>query len=100
MKDPKRELLADQLNALLWDEDLTDEKLREASEGLLPRIADYLNGVTEWISVNDRLPDSENYYDVKFENGEEDEKPFRIRPNQNILGFMTSQTVTHWKEIK
>lgn len=36
--------LIDQLNALLMDEDLTDEKLREASEGLLPNLVDYLNG--------------------------------------------------------
>lgn len=35
--------LVNQLNQLLSDEDLTDEKLREASEGLLPNIADMLN---------------------------------------------------------
>lgn len=35
--------LVNQLNELLSDEDLTDEKLREASEGLLPNIADILN---------------------------------------------------------
>lgn len=35
--------LVNQLNQLLSDEDLTDEKLREASEGLLPNIADILN---------------------------------------------------------
>ncbi len=26
----------------------------------------------------------------------EDEKPFRIRPNKNIFGFMTMEKVTHW----
>lgn len=36
-------LLSDKLNALLLDEGLTDDQLREASEGLLPNIADYLN---------------------------------------------------------
>lgn len=35
--------LAKEPNKLLSDEDLTDEKLREASEGLLPNISDYLN---------------------------------------------------------
>ena len=32
--------LRERLDLLLCDEDLTDEKLREASEGLLPRLAD------------------------------------------------------------
>lgn len=35
--------LVNQLNQLLSDEDLTDEKLREASECLLPNLADVLN---------------------------------------------------------
>lgn len=35
--------LVDMLNTLLEDEDLTDEKLRDASEGLLPNLADNLN---------------------------------------------------------
>lgn len=39
------EELRNELNSLLQDEDLTDEKLREASEGLLPIIADYLNNL-------------------------------------------------------
>ena len=41
-----------------------------------------------WIPVTERLPETENYYRVKFLNGDEDEKPFRIRPKKNILGFM------------
>lgn len=52
----------------------------------------------EWIKVEDRLPTKEGYYQVKFANGEEDEKPFRIRPSKNINGFMTMEEVTHWKE--
>lgn len=38
-----REYYVEELNKLLSDEDLTDEKLREASERLLPNIADFLN---------------------------------------------------------
>ncbi len=41
--------LRDRLNDLILDEDLDDEKLREASEGLLPNIADFLNGCTNCI---------------------------------------------------
>jgi len=51
----------------------------------------------EWISVKDKMPESEGYYEVMFEDGTEDEKPFRIRPNKNIKGFMTEQIVTHWR---
>jgi len=52
-----------------------------------------------WIPVTERLPTSEAYYAVRFKNGKEDEKPFRIRPKQNILGFMTMEEVTHWAVI-
>lgn len=55
--------------------------------------------MTVWIRIEDRLPNIENYYKVRFKNGDEDEKPFRIRPNQNIHGFMTMDEVTHWAEI-
>lgn len=51
----------------------------------------------EWISVETRLPKKEGYYQVKFDDGTEDEKPFRIRPKKNIHGFMTEKKVTHWK---
>ena len=51
---------------------------------------------TQWISVNDKLPEIEGYYKVKFENGETDSKPFRIRLSRNIYGFMTEDNVTHW----
>lgn len=50
-----------------------------------------------WISVKEKLPNKFGYYKVKFEDGTEDEKPFRIRPRQNIHGFMTEKKVTHWK---
>lgn len=50
----------------------------------------------KWINVDDELPTKEDYYKVKFENGDIDQKPFRIRPNQNIHGFMTEDVVTHW----
>jgi hypothetical protein len=49
-----------------------------------------------WIPVTERLPETEDYYAVRFENGIEDEKPFRIRPKKNIFGFMTMEKVTHW----
>lgn len=51
-----------------------------------------------WISVIERLPEKEGYYNVRFEDGVEDEKPFRIRPKKNIFGFMTMKKVTHWKK--
>ena len=53
---------------------------------------------TQWINVNDELPKEEGYYDVKYADGSEDSKPFRIRPNKNILGFMTEKDVTHWRQ--
>lgn len=53
----------------------------------------------KWISVNDMLPTKEGYYLVKFEDGTEDEKPFRNRPSKNILGFMTENIVTHWANL-
>lgn len=51
----------------------------------------------KWIDVNSLLPTKEGYYRVIFEDGTEDEKPFRIRPKQNIYGFMTENKVTHWR---
>lgn len=53
----------------------------------------------KWISVDDEMPKTEGYYEVKFANGETDEKPFRIRPKKNIYGFMTEDQVTHWRLI-
>jgi hypothetical protein len=52
-----------------------------------------------WIDVNDYLPEVEDYYKVKFKDGSEDEKPFRIRPKKNIYGFMTEKPITHWSII-
>lgn len=54
----------------------------------------------EFISVQERLPELEGYYSVKFVDGTEDEKPFRIRPHKNIYGFMTEKEVTHWKDVE
>lgn len=51
-----------------------------------------------WISVDTELPEVEGYYDVMFDTGFTDEKPFRIRPHKNIHGFMTEENVTHWRE--
>lgn len=52
-----------------------------------------------WISINEELPKKEGYYAVKFENGIEDEKPFRIRPKKNIFGFMSMENITHWSYL-
>lgn len=53
-----------------------------------------------WIPVEEKLPETEGYYKVKFDDGTEDEKPFRIRPKQNIHGFMTMDNVTHWAPME
>lgn len=53
----------------------------------------------DWISVDERLPEIEGYYKVRFEDGTEDEKPFRIRPSKKIYGFMTMDKVTHWQPL-
>jgi hypothetical protein len=50
-----------------------------------------------WVDVSKDLPKVEGYYDVKYFDGEEDSKPFRIRPKNNIYGFMTEKEVTHWR---
>lgn len=50
-----------------------------------------------WNDILLTQPKKEGYYRVKFEDGSEDEKPFRIRPKRNIYGFMTELKVTHWK---
>lgn len=50
-----------------------------------------------WNDLTEKQPKKEGYYKVKYEDGTEDEKPFRIRPKQNIKGFMTMTKVTHWR---
>lgn len=45
----------------------------------------------EWRSIYNELPKEEGYYDVKYFDGEEDSKPFRIRPRKNIYGFYDFQ---------
>ncbi len=54
-------------------------------------------GNENWINVNDKLPEKEGYYSVKFKDGSTDQKPFRIRINKNIRGFMTEKEVISWK---
>lgn len=51
----------------------------------------------KWKSVDKELPRKESYYSVRYENGEEDRKPFRIRPSKNIMGFMTERVVKEWR---
>lgn len=53
-----------------------------------------------WIKVEDRMPELEGYYEVKFKDGNTDEKPFRNRPSKNIKGFMTMEEITHWRELE
>lgn len=53
----------------------------------------------KWVDASIALPTNEGYYKVKFSDNSEDEKPFRIRHNKNIHGFMTEKNVTHWKTL-
>lgn len=61
--------LVGELNILLQDEDLTNEKLREASESLLPRIANYLNDQKRFfdliengnITINDTIKELDSF---------------------------------------
>lgn len=50
-----------------------------------------------WTKVTTKLPEKEGYYKVKFKDGNEDQKPFRIRPSKNIKGFMSEKDVVAWK---
>lgn len=50
-----------------------------------------------WIKLSEKHPIREGYYEVMYLDGTTDTKPFRIRPRQNILGFMTQKNVTHWR---
>ena len=52
---------------------------------------------SKWRKCSESLPLKEGYYKVKYDNGEEDIKPFRIRPSKNIKGFMTENNVIEWK---
>lgn len=51
-----------------------------------------------WVDIKDRLPEDQGYYEVRFADGTEDEKWFRVRASKGIKGFMTKDEVTHWKE--
>ena len=50
-----------------------------------------------WKKLNEIEPTKEGYYKVKYENGETDIKPFRIRLSKGIKGFMTMDKVIEWK---
>jgi hypothetical protein len=56
--------------------------------------------MSNWINFKTQQPTKEGYYEVMFEDKTIDEKPFRIRPNKNIFGFMTEREVICWREIK
>jgi len=63
-------------------------------------IQDIINKIKiVWINVNDKMPDTESYYKVKFDDGTEDEKYFRNRPQKNIYGFMSEKNVIEWRKI-
>jgi hypothetical protein len=47
--------LADELHELLADENLSDDKLRAASEGLLPRLHDWLRGIPAGVPASDAM---------------------------------------------
>lgn len=52
--------------------------------------------MSEWIKVEERLPDTQGYYEVVFDDGTTDEKWFRIRGN--IRGWMVEdKKVVKWR---
>ena len=53
-----------------------------------------------WIELEKEQPKTEGYYRVKFEDGQEDKKWFRIRPSKNIKGFLVEgKVVKFWKHL-
>jgi len=54
---------------------------------------------SKWEKYPEIEPTKEGYYKVMFENGIEDEKPFRIRLDKGIKGFMTENKVVAWKSL-
>ena len=53
-----------------------------------------------WIDVLVCMPTIPDYYLVKYDDGTEDEKPFRFKPRKGIAWFMTEKKVTHWAYLK
>jgi len=51
-----------------------------------------------WISISEATPEVEGYYQVKYSDGEIDEKWYRIVPARNLIGFMTFKSITHWSK--
>lgn len=88
----KEEILSSKLNTGLLFSDGIIDKIYQAMELYASEIQN-----SGRISVEDKYPEIEDYYLVRYENGQEDEKPFRNRPNKNIYGFMTERKVTYWK---
>lgn len=76
--------LTDQLNNLLADEDLDDDKLRDASEGLLPNLADELNARFRSTrqQVYDALDGERDYQDWKWNTSE------RKKPTESYMLYM------------
>ncbi len=73
---------------------------KDAARMILLKIAEVEKmPATDWINASDKLPETEGYYGVRFDDGSTDEKPFRIRPEKNIRGFMTEKNVTQWREL-
>lgn len=50
-----------------------------------------------WTKVTAKLPEKEGYYKVKFKDGTEDQKFFRIKPIKNTKGFVCEKHVVSWK---
>lgn len=73
---------------------------KDAIKMILNKIAEIENiEPYAWINVEVKLPDTEGYYSVKFEDGNTDEKPFRRRIENNINGFMSENKITHWRKL-
>jgi len=49
-----------------------------------------------WIPVSDKLPEREGYFAVRFADGSEDQKFYRIR-KKDIRGFLSEDEITHWR---
>lgn len=55
------------------------------------------DNIVWWYDINVAIPAQEDYYTVKYEDGTQDEKPFRKQLSKGILGFMCERKITHWR---